>query len=105
MVQELLGNSTVADLLERTSKEDDALVVTVGGFWEAARPKVNHKEVDDFQQKLKMGDLVELQPCMPGKSLNEYRDKLRRMYDDCSMQNLRSQSKLPRVRLSEAVVF
>eukprot|EP00250_Pteridium_aquilinum_P011200 c198_g1_i1 orf=267-2537(-) len=104
MVQELPGNSTVADLLERTTRED-ALVATVGGFWEEARPKVNRKDVDNIQQKLKMGDLVELLPCVPGKSLNEYREKLRRMYDDCSTQDRRSQPKLSRVRLSETVVF
>lgn len=104
IVQELPGNSTVADLLERTSNED-ALVATVGGFWEEARPKVNHKEVEDIQLKLKMGDLVELLPSVPGKSLNEYREKLRRMFDDCSTQDLKSQPKLSHVRLSEAVVF
>ncbi|KAI5081841.1 hypothetical protein GOP47_0001584 [Adiantum capillus-veneris] len=104
MVQELPGSSTVADLLERTTKED-ALVATVGGFWEEARPKVNHKNVEDIQQELKMGDLVELQPSVPGKSLNEYREKLRRMFEDCSMEGLKREPKLSRVRLSETVVF
>lgn len=103
MVQELPGNSSVADLLERTSKED-ALVATVGGFWEEARPKVNHKEIEDIQQKLQMGDLVELQPSVPGKSLNEFREKLRRMFNDCSIEDLKSRPRLSRGRLSESVV-
>ncbi|MCO5606920.1 hypothetical protein L7F22_061111 [Adiantum nelumboides] len=104
MVQELPGDSAVADLLERTTKED-ALVATMGGLWEEARPKVNHKEVEDLHQKLKMGDLVELQPSVSGKCLNEYREKLRRMFEDCSMEGIRREPKLSRVRLSETVVF
>ncbi|KAH7423895.1 hypothetical protein KP509_12G079500 [Ceratopteris richardii] len=104
MVQELPGNSSVADLLERTTKEE-MLVTGVGGFWEEAGPKVNHMEVEDLQQKLKMGDLVELQPSLSGSSLNEYREKLRRMFEDCSMQDLKREPKLSREKLSETVVF
>lgn len=31
--------------------------------------------------KLKMGDVVELTPAIPDKSLTEYREEIQRMYD------------------------
>ncbi|RRT55515.1 hypothetical protein B296_00011436 [Ensete ventricosum] len=45
------------------------------------RPRLNHKPVSDPTQKLKMGDVVELMPALPGKSLTEYREEIQRMYE------------------------
>ncbi|KAK1434243.1 hypothetical protein QVD17_11162 [Tagetes erecta] len=80
-VQEFPANSTVKD------------VVSVGGQggcrWapygfslkQDLMPKVNHETVNDFNCKLKMGDVVELSPKIPDKSLTEYREEIQRMYE------------------------
>ena len=48
---------------------------------EDLRPRINHKQVNDPTCKLKMGDVVELTPTIPDKSLTEYREEIQRMYD------------------------
>lgn len=80
MVQELPGGSTVADLLYKRVV-DDSFAATCGiAFCEELRPSVNHKVVDNIQQVLKMGDLVEMTPLIPDESLVEYREKIKRMF-------------------------
>ncbi|KAL8537819.1 hypothetical protein ACS0TY_012810 [Phlomoides rotata] len=77
-VQELPTNSSVRDLLE-----------TAGCRWtfhgfpvkEELRPRLNHEAVSDPSCKLKMGDVVELTPAIPNKSLIQYREDIQRMYD------------------------
>ncbi|KAJ0983811.1 hypothetical protein J5N97_002167 [Dioscorea zingiberensis] len=80
-VQEFPADSTVMDLLERAGRG--------GSRWgpysflvkEELRPRLNHKTVSDPRQKLRMGDVVELTPAIPDKSLTEYREEIKRMYD------------------------
>lgn len=48
---------------------------------EDLRPRLNHERVNDPKCKLKMGDVVELTPAIPDKSLTEYREEIQRMYD------------------------
>lgn len=51
---------------------------------EELRPRVNHEAVSDPSCKLKMGDVVELTPAIPDKSLPVYREEIQRMYDTAS---------------------
>lgn len=80
-VHEFPGKSTVADLLDR-----------VGGIrisWpnyaftekEELQPRLNNQPVNDLNQELRMGDLVELKPAISDRSLTEYREEIQRMYD------------------------
>ncbi|GMH22032.1 hypothetical protein Nepgr_023875 [Nepenthes gracilis] len=80
-VQEFPANSTMMDLLDR---------VGVGGSrWtpygfpvkEGLRPRLNHKPASDPSCKLTMGDVVELTPTIPDKSLMAYREEIQRMYN------------------------
>ncbi|OVA03799.1 HD/PDEase domain [Macleaya cordata] len=81
-VQEFPASSTVMDLLIRVGR---------GSLrWsspyrfpvkEELRPRLNREPVDDLTLKLKMGDVVELTPTIPDKSLTEYREEIQRMYD------------------------
>ncbi|KAK4410474.1 putative GTP diphosphokinase RSH2, chloroplastic [Sesamum angolense] len=80
-VQELPANSSVMDLLEATGR---------GSSWWTSyglpvkadlRPRLNHEPVSDPTCKLKMGDVVELTPAIPDKSLTVYREEIQRMYD------------------------
>ena len=48
---------------------------------EDLRPKVNHQPISDVRRSLSMGDVVELTPALPDKSLTEYREEIQRMYD------------------------
>ena len=99
MVQEVPGNSTVADFLEGISNEDYLIGVDVV----EARLRVNHNEVKDVHHKLQMGDLIEV---VPEKSLDDYREEFMRIYDDCSIVNLKKNNFKPsRGRLSEVAVF
>ncbi|CAM6084297.1 unnamed protein product [Calypogeia fissa] len=61
IVQELAPGSTAADLLPKVSSDRDSISIS-GKFTsqKLIRPKVNHQFVENFQQKLRMGDLVEL---------------------------------------------
>ncbi|XP_042468654.1 probable GTP diphosphokinase RSH3, chloroplastic [Zingiber officinale] len=45
------------------------------------RPRVNHEPMSYLTQKLKMGDVVELRPTLPNKSLSKYREEIQRMYE------------------------
>lgn len=45
------------------------------------RPRVNHEPATDRNQKLKMGDVVELTPTLPSKSLTKCREEIQRMYE------------------------
>ncbi|CAL9009699.1 unnamed protein product [Prunus brigantina] len=80
-VQEFPTNSTIMDLLERTGR--GSLRWTPYGFplKEELRPRLNHVAVSDPTCKLQMGDVVELTPAIPDKSLTEYREEIQRMYD------------------------
>lgn len=80
-VHEFPANSTIMDLLERTGR--GSLRWTPYGFplKEELRPRLNHEPVSDLMCKLEMGDVVELTPAIPNKSLTEYREEIQRMYD------------------------
>lgn len=80
-VQECPANSTIMDLLERTGR--GSLRWTPYGFpiKEELRPRLNHEAVNDPTCKLKMGDVVELTPAIPDKSLIVYREEIQRMYE------------------------
>lgn len=73
-VQELAANSSVKDVLNISGSR----FISVK---EELRPRVNHEPVRDLGCKLKMGDVVELTPRIPDKSLTEYREEIQRMYD------------------------
>ncbi|GAA0171891.1 pyrophosphatase [Lithospermum erythrorhizon] len=79
-VQEFPANSTITDLLARVH---GSCRWTPYGFpvKEDLRPRVNHTPVGDPTCKLKMGDVVELSPSLPDKSLTEYREEIQRMYN------------------------
>jgi ppGpp synthetase/RelA/SpoT-type nucleotidyltranferase len=79
-VQELPANSAVIDLV--LGRGGSSRWTPYGlPVKEDLRPKVNHEPVSDPTFKLKMGDVVELTPIIPGKSLTEYREEIQRMYD------------------------
>lgn len=80
-VQEFPANSSVMDLLETMGR--GSCRWTSYGFpvKEELRPRLNHKPISDPSCKLKMGDVVELTPAIPDKSLTEYREEIQRMYD------------------------
>uniref|UniRef100_A0A0D6QY13 GTP diphosphokinase n=1 Tax=Araucaria cunninghamii TaxID=56994 RepID=A0A0D6QY13_ARACU len=85
-VQELPPNSTVKDMLEKMGNDNLPFISYGVPIKEELRPRLNHATVNDLNQKLKMGDLVELTPSIPVKSLPEYREEIRRMFDktdDC----------------------
>eukprot|EP01018_Ginkgo_biloba_P007990 Gb_01654 [translate_table: standard] len=79
-VQELPPHSTVRDLLEKMSNDNSPFTSYGVPIKEELRPRLNHETVSEPNQKLKMGDLVELTPSIPDKSLTEYREEIRRMY-------------------------
>lgn len=80
-VQEFRANSTVMDLLERAGRASSRLTTYRFPLKEELRPRLNHEPVSDPTCKLKMGDVVELTPAIPDKSLTEYREEIQRMYD------------------------
>ncbi|CAI0473211.1 unnamed protein product [Linum tenue] len=80
-VQELPANSSVVDLLERAGQGSTRWSPYGFPAKEELRPKLNHEPVSDPTCKLKMGDVVELSPTIPDKSLTEYREEIQRMYD------------------------
>lgn len=75
-VQEQPPNITVKQLLDELNYE--------APIKEELRPRVNQKTVSNLNQKLKMGDLVELTPSISDTSLIEYREKMRRLYKKSS---------------------
>lgn len=80
-VQEFPANSTIMDLMERCGRGDSRRTSNGFPIKEDLRPKVNHERVNDPKCKLKMGDVVELTPAIPDKSLTECREEIQRMYD------------------------
>lgn len=80
-VQEFPANSTVMDLIEKAGRGSSRWSPYGFPVKEELRPKLNHEAVSDPTCKLKMGDVVELTPAIPDKSLTEYREEIQRMYD------------------------
>ncbi|KAK1288292.1 hypothetical protein QJS10_CPB19g01900 [Acorus calamus] len=80
-VQEFPPNSTVMDLLERVGRGTSRWPPYSFPIKEELRPKLNHEPVSEPNQKLKMGDVVELTPAIPDEYLMEYREEIQRMYD------------------------
>lgn len=74
-VQEFPADSVLTDLLEKGGRADSVPAK------EELRPRLNGLPVVDPLRKLKMGDVVELTPSIPDKSLTEYREEIRRMFD------------------------
>ena len=71
VVQELPANSTVRDLVSRKMLDvDSSLVNASSSSWEEPTVKVNHQLVDNLEQKLKMGDFVEVMK-IPGTIISE----------------------------------
>lgn len=81
-VQEIPADSTMKDLIEKTGRGSSSKWSPYGfPIKEQLRPRLNHEPVSDLSCKLKMGDVVELTPAIPDKSLTEYREEIQRMYD------------------------
>ncbi|KAF8388723.1 hypothetical protein HHK36_025403 [Tetracentron sinense] len=80
-VQEFPANSTVMDLLERVGFGSSRWFPYGFPVKEELRPRLNHEPVSDPTRMLKMGDVVELTPAIPDRSLIEYREEIQRMYD------------------------
>ncbi|KAL2232288.1 UNVERIFIED_CONTAM: putative GTP diphosphokinase RSH2, chloroplastic [Sesamum indicum] len=80
-VQELPANSSVMDLLETTGRGSSRWTSYGLPVKADLRPRLNHEPVSDPTCKLKMGDVVELTPTIPDKSLTVYREEIQRMYD------------------------
>ncbi|OMO70640.1 RelA/SpoT [Corchorus capsularis] len=80
-VQEFPANSTMMDLLERAGRGNSRWSPYGFPVKEELRPRLNHKPVNEPTCQLKMGDVVELTPAIPDKSLTEYREEIQRMYD------------------------
>jgi GTP pyrophosphokinase len=71
VVQELPANSTVRDLVSTKMLDVDSLLVNASSSsWEEPTVKVNHQLVDNLEQKLKMGDFVEVLK-IPGSIITE----------------------------------
>ena len=78
-VEEFPANSTVRNLLERTGRARwSPYGIPVK---KDLRPRLNHVPLNDLNCQLKMGDVVELTPTIPDKSLPVYREEIQRMYD------------------------
>lgn len=80
-VQEFPANLTIMDLLERSGRGSSRWTPYGFPLKEELRPRLNHQPVNDPMCKLKMGDVLELTPAIPDKSLTEYREEIQRMYD------------------------
>ncbi|KAL4290449.1 hypothetical protein GQ457_14G007340 [Hibiscus cannabinus] len=80
-VQEFPANSTMMDLLERAGRGNSRWSPYGFPVKEELRPRLNHEPVSDATCRLKMGDVVELTPSIPDKSLTEYREEMQRMYN------------------------
>ncbi|KAM0952509.1 putative GTP diphosphokinase [Dioscorea sansibarensis] len=80
-VQEFPVDSTVMDLLERVGQGSSRLGPYSFPVKEELRPRLNNNIVSDPKMKLRMGDVVELTPAIPNKSLTQYREEIKRMYD------------------------
>ncbi|KAG6428841.1 hypothetical protein SASPL_106880 [Salvia splendens] len=80
-VQEFPANSSVMDLLETSGRGSSRWMSYRFPVKEELRPRLNQKPISDPSCKLKMGDVVELTPAIPDKSLVEYREEIQRMYN------------------------
>lgn len=80
-VQEFQADSTVFDLMERAGEGSSRGSPCSFPVKLELRPKLNHEPVSDPSRKLRMGDVVELTPALPDKSLTEYREEIQRMYE------------------------
>ncbi|KAL2555025.1 putative GTP diphosphokinase RSH3 [Forsythia ovata] len=80
-VQEFPANSSMMDLLERAGQSSCRWTPYGFPVKEELRPRLNHEPVNDPNRKLKMGDVVELTPAIPDKSLTECREEIQRMYN------------------------
>ncbi|MBA0807646.1 hypothetical protein Gohar_023439 [Gossypium harknessii] len=80
-VQEFPADSTMMDLLERAGLGNSRRSPFGFTLKEELRPRLNHEPVNDPTCRLKMGDVVELTPAIPDKSLTEYREEIQRMYN------------------------
>ncbi|KNA26122.1 hypothetical protein SOVF_000390 [Spinacia oleracea] len=80
-VREFPTNSTMMDLLEMTGHGSPRWRSYGFPVKEELRPRLNHHPVSDPTCKLKMGDVIELTPAIPDKSLVEYREEIQRMYN------------------------
>lgn len=80
-VQEFAAHSTVMDLMEKAGRGSSRWTPYGFPVKEELRPRLNHKPIIDPTYKLKMGDVIELTPAIPDKSLTEYREEIQRMYD------------------------
>ncbi|KAJ3705860.1 hypothetical protein LUZ61_009565 [Rhynchospora tenuis] len=80
-VHEFPSNSTLTDLLERVGVARSIWSPYSFPLKEELRPRVNSQPVSDATIKLNMGDVVELTPKLPHKSLPGYREEIQRMYD------------------------
>jgi (p)ppGpp synthase/HD superfamily hydrolase len=111
LVRELSPGSTVGDLVSVRSSDMDSLTANLKSAEQnEVRVKVNHQFVDDLEQKLNMGDYVEVttavqrvletsvvrssaveKPC--GKIALEFqREQLKRLYGGISCDDLRTPS-------------
>ncbi|XVF86904.1 hypothetical protein PTKIN_Ptkin18bG0078400 [Pterospermum kingtungense] len=80
-VQEFPANSTLMDLMERAGRGNSRWSPYGFPVKEELRQRLNYKPVSDPTCRLKMGDVVELTPAIPDKSLTEYREEIQRMYN------------------------
>ncbi|KAL8232448.1 hypothetical protein R6Q57_002226 [Mikania cordata] len=80
-VQEFPPNSTVKDVLDVAGHGNSRWSPYRFPVKEELRPRLNHEPVGDPSCKLKMGDVIELTPRIPDRSLTEYREEMQRMYD------------------------
>lgn len=80
-VQEFPANSSVKDLVARVGQGSCRWTPYGFSVKQELMPKLNHEPVREFRSKLKMGDVVELTPKIPDKSLVEYREEIQRMYE------------------------
>ncbi|RZS13725.1 hypothetical protein BHM03_00045346 [Ensete ventricosum] len=79
--QEFPADSTVFDLMERAGEGSSRGSPSSFPVKLELRPRLNHEPVSDPSRKLRMGDVVELTPALPDKSLTEYREEIQRMYE------------------------
>lgn len=80
-VQEFPANSSVMDVLETAGRDSSRRTSYGFPVKEELRPRLNYAPVSNPMCKLKMGDVVELTPAIPDKSLTVYREEIKRMYD------------------------
>jgi GTP pyrophosphokinase len=80
-VQEFPANSTILDLMDRIGANSPRWSPYNIPMKEDLWPRVNHEPISDLNRKLNMGDVVELAPALPHKSLSGYREEIQRMYD------------------------